>query len=1051
MPLGGENVGQAYVRIYADGSSIPGDIRDSLEDAEPGVRAQAREHGDAYDEEFRKRTSQKDMGKGIRDALDKSMARADVADSFFNSRHWKQFQRRVEREFGESGRLAATSLENEFRKRGDLTGLQAEMERMTLHVHRATERILQAERDMLDEALDLNKKYDADRLRAHLDMLNEAHRDNVAFDRKRRELEAQRLRDHLDMLTEAHWLNKEYDRKQRAMLDRQEFEWDRHVRDQQRNVDRIRAQFDSITEALERLEMGEKAERGSRRELLRDLSSLERLMKSAGGATDEWEVSLHRVEKRLITLHPKMNRFERGMHRVADLAGTAFGRGSRNDLLNFIGSLARGLILVPTLLTRGIGKMLDFGNSLKFVFDEQMRNSGSAFRATAAVMAAGAESIALAVAGIAVAAIGLAVFVGPLIGLLSTLTGIVTALASTLAFALVGGLAAVAGALLPLIGGIGVTVTAFMALNDAQKEILKADFKPVTDALRDLGDVARRGVFSNTEEQGRRLGKVLEGLRPLISGMGEAVSDVADTWIRMFQSPAFNKFRRDMTTFLPGAIEQLGTITSNTFAGILGLLRGSLPLVQRFLDWSEDITREFRQWANSAEGQRDILDFFERAGDSAAAFGDFLGSVNDLLGSIFSAGRDTGDSMFTAMADSLDRMATWVDEHGSEMDQWFEDAQETFSALGELVRDLSAAFDALDTSTSRAMGTDLVRGLGSALLFVAKVADAGAQMLNGLITGFQTVMPYISSFVGAVVWGATETGKFLWAIGSLKWLDWLRDKLANIDWGGLWSQVVEGASRIPVRLIGSLGRVPGIISSNFNAGRLLGLVNPGFNGIVNLWNRMPDRIRGAISGVPGTVSRIFTSAANGVQNIPSKISGFFNGLPGKIGGLVDGVKSKIESPFNRAVQAVATIPGRIVAPFIGLAGRILSAIGTIDIGSLVKVPGGSLGGFVLDQIGKIGGDAAGALYGRITNGPMLRWVGEDGPEAIVPLNRPLNQVDPAVRALSAIAQGLAPGMASGGVSRGKQVDASGWTIVTQGADPALVARQVVDEFYAQTF
>lgn len=88
-----------------------------------------------------------------------------------------------------------------------------------------------------------------------------------------------------------------------------------------------------------------------------------------------------------------------------------------------------------------------------------------------------------------------------------------------------------------------------------------------------------------------------------------------------------------------------------------------------------------------------------------------------------------------------------------------------------------------------------------------------------------------------------------------------------------------------------------------------------------------------------------------------------------------------------------------------------------------------------------------AMGGLITR-PTMSWIGEDGPEAVVPLNRSLSRVDPAVRELSAIAQGKAPGLARGGVRGGRTVDASGWTIVTPGADSRAVASEVVNRLVA---
>lgn len=89
----------------------------------------------------------------------------------------------------------------------------------------------------------------------------------------------------------------------------------------------------------------------------------------------------------------------------------------------------------------------------------------------------------------------------------------------------------------------------------------------------------------------------------------------------------------------------------------------------------------------------------------------------------------------------------------------------------------------------------------------------------------------------------------------------------------------------------------------------------------------------------------------------------------------------------------------------------------------------------------------GYASGGMLNGPRKILAGEAGPEAIVPLRRPLSQVDPSVRALSAIAQGLTPKMASGGIigAPSRQVVFEAGSIVVQGTtDPREAALEVAD-------
>lgn len=92
--------------------------------------------------------------------------------------------------------------------------------------------------------------------------------------------------------------------------------------------------------------------------------------------------------------------------------------------------------------------------------------------------------------------------------------------------------------------------------------------------------------------------------------------------------------------------------------------------------------------------------------------------------------------------------------------------------------------------------------------------------------------------------------------------------------------------------------------------------------------------------------------------------------------------------------------------------------------------------------------------GGTLHGPRYILAGEAGPEAIVPLRRPLNQVDPSVRWLSAIAQGRkAPAMASGGVvGGGKTTNVEAGAIVVQGSlDPYRTANDVVNRLYEETY
>lgn len=99
---------------------------------------------------------------------------------------------------------------------------------------------------------------------------------------------------------------------------------------------------------------------------------------------------------------------------------------------------------------------------------------------------------------------------------------------------------------------------------------------------------------------------------------------------------------------------------------------------------------------------------------------------------------------------------------------------------------------------------------------------------------------------------------------------------------------------------------------------------------------------------------------------------------------------------------------------------------------------------ITTQKGSVGpGGAVAYASGGIVTRPTYSLSGEAGPEAIVPLNRNLSQVDPAVRWLSALAQGKE---GYGAPNSGKQVTFMPGSIVVQGAeDVRRTAIEVANE------
>lgn len=197
--------------------------------------------------------------------------------------------------------------------------------------------------------------------------------------------------------------------------------------------------------------------------------------------------------------------------------------------------------------------------------------------------------------------------------------------------------------------------------------------------------------------------------------------------------------------------------------------------------------------------------------------------------------------------------------------------------------------------------------------------------------------------------------------------------------------------------------------------------------------------RRAFGFIMGALTRLFNFWAAGVRTwsrIGNSIINFWTRFKNAANTSINAVKGF----FEGLVSDIKKIPGEIADTFKGLGGKILSAIGSIDLSGIIKWPGGKLGEWARKAAGAT---AAGGVFA----GAQHRIIGEAGPEAVVPLNRPLSLVDPSVRALSAFAQGL-PFPGNPVSTNSRTIDVGGITINTPTRDPRAVAAEVVNRLAA---
>ncbi len=160
-----------------------------------------------------------------------------------------------------------------------------------------------------------------------------------------------------------------------------------------------------------------------------------------------------------------------------------------------------------------------------------------------------------------------------------------------------------------------------------------------------------------------------------------------------------------------------------------------------------------------------------------------------------------------------------------------------------------------------------------------------------------------------------------------------------------------------------------------------------------------DIVKGVIEALIAFLTGVFTGQWEGVWNrISSSFKGIWNGILSFLKGVVNAMVSVIN----------------------GIIGGINAVTGAVGIPKIPSIPRLARGGIAWQS--------------------TLANIGEAGPEMIVPLRRPLGQIDPRVRDVAAYAQGKTTGTGGGNTNN---VDI---TVIDNTGDSRRTAVEVVDRF-----
>lgn len=163
-------------------------------------------------------------------------------------------------------------------------------------------------------------------------------------------------------------------------------------------------------------------------------------------------------------------------------------------------------------------------------------------------------------------------------------------------------------------------------------------------------------------------------------------------------------------------------------------------------------------------------------------------------------------------------------------------------------------------------------------------------------------------------------------------------------------------------------------------------------------------VAGVLINVLGGAFKAIIPIISGVISlITSILVPTINLITAVLKGVLDFIIGVFTGDWKRAWSGIVEIFSGIWNGLKGIAAGVINGI--IDLINGIIKGINSLGSAVGINIGTLG--HVHWAGGGIARNAMTPLIGEAGPEAVVPLNRPLSLVDPSVRGLSAIAQGKA--------------------------------------------
>jgi phage-related protein len=667
---------------------------------------------------------------------------------------------------------------------------------------------------------------------------------------------------------------------------------------------------------------------------------------------------------------------------------------------------------------------------------------------------------------------------------LAQMSGLGSALAGTmiaLGTALVG---LAAGAGLAVVGFMGLFEEG-AKLNKGAAESLSA-FQALGKQFGELQSVITNAMFDGMADSIKGVGGAITALTPALEGFASIVgSSIADVFDALSSDKGVANFKALIDGFGP-IFTSLTDAVIGFGGAIANIMIAALPTAQIFSEAIAEVGRQFETWTASEEGRARLAEFFSTAERIMPLVVDLFVAAGRALAGLVTPTTLNGLEQFlvslTAAMPAVEGLlrvagnlnvfgilAAALDAVGAALTPMLPAFEQLATVLGQGILDIIKALVPVFTSLGLTIGPIVaaITPLVSLLLnLVSTILPILLSAITPILTVIQQLAPVI---IGALMpaFGAIATV----AVQLVTALAPLVQMLGPIL-GGIIQSVVPIISALVDVFIAVIDAIMPLIASVIPMlvpliiqvakvfTDVAKVITPIIRAILPVLEDLLGAVIDVVLALIPVVLAVIQPFLKLIQPLLQLIIPILPPLVSLLS-LVAQVVATLLVPIIKALTPVISLLAQVIAGilvnalkvitpiiegvskvFTWLLKNVITPLATFISGVLVRAIEGisraleSVIGWIKDAINWFGSlfgaaneagsagrsNTQGFASGGVLVGPRRILAGEAGPEAIVPLNRALSQVDPSVRWLSAIAQNKStPAMASGGVVGGGNV------------------------------